>query len=115
MTDHADFLLAIHRGDFETALPYSDWLQERDDKRGILLRRRYAVYRTRLRTWTVKVEEWRRQDTVLYGGQPRILNDILARLDRLEACKHDEERQSFLRYVTNRFCWEWGTIPSEAI
>jgi uncharacterized protein (TIGR02996 family) len=40
-SDAASFVRAIHAGDFDAAGVFADWLDERGDKRGVLLRRRW--------------------------------------------------------------------------
>jgi uncharacterized protein (TIGR02996 family) len=108
MTDAAGFVAAIRAGDFDAAGVFADWLQERGDPRGVLLRRRWRRWH-RERTHEALVSGY------LKGVVVGAARDVLAGLTRIPGTtihtgmvevrvdlgsKADDR---FRRYVRDRF------------
>lgn len=62
MTDHDAFVAAILAGDLDAAGVLADWLEDRGDPRGVLLRRRWRRWRAERRH---AAEDARRQREIL--------------------------------------------------
>jgi uncharacterized protein (TIGR02996 family) len=108
-TDAVSFVRAIHAGNFDAAGVFADWLEERGDKRGSLLRKRWKRWQndrtqadeaarsleaSMTAPFRELLESWRRMPGVTVSG-----SHVAAHV----APDHAAADLSFRRYVQKQF------------
>lgn len=119
MSDINGFLAPIMRGELDTAGVLADWLEEHQDARGVLLRRRWKRWRRDRGQALAAIEA--REALIVKPALDALqsLRDAGFKVDgmvrvNLSRAAVDDLDQVFLSYIRDRFPESWPPLHDDA-